>query len=73
VNKGRRMKWTGHVAQMDERRCVYRTLVGNLQERTLRRPRRKWEDNIKVDVQEIGFGAWTSFIWLTVAIGGGML
>jgi len=51
------MKWAGHVARMGERRGVYRALVGKPEgKRPLRRPRRGWEDNIKMDLQEVGCG-----------------
>ena len=46
-----------HVARMGERRGVYRVLVGKPEgKRPLRRPRHKWEDNIKMDLQEVGCG-----------------
>jgi hypothetical protein len=51
--KSRRMRWAGHVAP--EERGVYRILVGRPEgKRPLRRPRRRWEDNIKMDLREIG-------------------
>ena len=51
------MKWAGHVERMGERRGVYRVLVGNPEgKRPRRRPRRRWEDNIKMDIQEVGCG-----------------
>jgi hypothetical protein len=54
VIKSRKMRWVGHVAYMGEGRGVYRVLVGRPEgERPLRRPRRRWEDNIKMDVREI--------------------
>jgi hypothetical protein len=57
VIKSRRMKWAGHVARMGKRRCVYRVLVGKLEGRKpLGRPRHRWEDNIKMDLQEVGCG-----------------
>ena len=57
VVKSRRMRWVGHVARMGEGRGVYRVLVGKPEvKRPLRRPRRKWEDNIKMDLQEVGGG-----------------
>jgi len=50
----RRMGWAGHVARMEERRDTYRVLVGKPEgRRPLGRPRRRWEDNIKVDLQEV--------------------
>jgi hypothetical protein len=57
VVKLRRMRWAGHVARRGEERGVHRVLVGKLEgKRPLGRPRHKWEDNIKMDVQEIGGG-----------------
>jgi len=52
-----RMRWVGHVARMGERRGVYRVLVGKPEgKRPLGRPRRRWEDSIKMDLQEMGCG-----------------
>jgi transcription termination factor 2 len=57
VVKSRRMRWAGHVAHMEEERGVHRVLVGKLEgKRPLGRPRRKWEDKIKMDLQEVGVG-----------------
>jgi hypothetical protein len=57
VIKSRRMRWAGHVARMGEDRGVHRVLVGKLEgNRPLGRPRRRWEDNIKMDLQEVGEG-----------------
>jgi len=57
VVKSRRMKWAGHVARMGEGRGVYRVLVGKCEgKRPLGRPRLRWEDNIKLDLQEVGGG-----------------
>ena len=51
------MRWAGHVACMVERRGVYRVLVGKPEgTRRLGRPSRRWEDNIKMDLQEVGCG-----------------
>jgi hypothetical protein len=51
VNKSRRMRWVGHVARMGDRRGVYRALVeGPERRRPFGRPRRKWENNIKMDI-----------------------
>jgi hypothetical protein len=41
--------------------------------RPLGRPRRRWEDNIKMDLHEVGWGAWTGLIWLGIGTGGGLL
>ena len=57
VIKSRRMRWAGHVARMGERRGVYRVLVGIPEgKRPFGRPWRRWEDNIKMDVREVGCG-----------------
>ena len=61
VVKSRRMRWAGHVARMGEDRGVYRLLVGKPEgKRPLGRPRRRWEDNIKMDLKEVegGRGDW---------------
>ena len=61
VVKSRRMRWAGHVARMGEDRGVHRVLVGKPEgKRSLGRPRRRWEDNIKMDLQEVegGRGDW---------------
>jgi hypothetical protein len=55
VIKSRRMRWVGRVARMEEGRGVYRVLVGKSEgRRSLGRPRRRWEDNIKMYFREIG-------------------
>jgi hypothetical protein len=75
--KSRRFMWAGHVAHMGERRGSYR--VGKLGgRRPLGRPRRRWKDNIKMDLQEVGLlegggGAWTELIWLRTRTGGRVL
>jgi len=57
VIKLRRMRWAGHVARMGEERRVYRVLVGKPEGRKpLGRPRRRWVDNIRMDLQEVGCG-----------------
>jgi len=57
VIKSRRMKWAGHVARMGEDRGVYRVLVGKPEgRRPLGRPRRRWVNNIRMDLQEVGCG-----------------
>jgi hypothetical protein len=63
--KSRRMRWAGHVACMGERRGVYRILVGKTEgQRPLRRPRHSWENNNKMDIQEVG---WGSIDWIELA------
>jgi hypothetical protein len=65
VIKSRRIKWEGHVARIGERRSVYRVLVGKPEEkRPLGRPRPRWEDNIKMDLQEVG---WGGMDWICLA------
>jgi hypothetical protein len=55
VIKSRRMRWAGHVARMGEGRVVYRVLVGRSEgKRPVGRPRLRWEDNIKLNLREIG-------------------
>jgi hypothetical protein len=57
VIKSRRMRWAGHVARMGEGRDAYRVLVGRSEgRRPLERPRRRWEDNLIMDLQEVGCG-----------------
>ena len=57
VVKSRRMRWAGHVARMGEDRAVRRVLVGKpVGKRPLVRPRRRWDDNIKMDLQEVEGG-----------------
>ena len=57
VIKSRRMRWVGRVACMGERRGIYRVLVGKPEgKRPLQKPRHRWEDNIKTDLQETGCG-----------------
>jgi hypothetical protein len=65
VIKSRRIRWAGHVACMGEGRGVYRVLVGRPKgKRPLGRPRHRWENNIKMDLMEIGIdGA----IWIQLA------
>ena len=75
VIKSRIMGWEGHVARMGERRGVYRVLVGKSEgKRPLGRRRRRWEDNIKMDVQEGGgVEVWTGLSWLRIGTGVGHL
>jgi len=59
------MRWAGHVARIGERKGVHRVLTGKLEgRRPLGRPRRRWEDNIKIDLQEVGCG---SMDWIELA------
>jgi hypothetical protein len=76
VVKSRQMKWAGHVAHLGEDRSVHRLLVGKpVGKRPLGKPRCRWEDNIKMDLQEVG--AWmelrSGWSWLEIGTGGGHL
>jgi hypothetical protein len=63
--KSRRMRWAGHVARMGEMRNVYRILVGKPEgKRPLGTPRRRWVDNIKMDLRETG---WNHLDWIELA------
>ena len=73
VVKSRRMWWAEHVAHMVEGRGVQRVLVEKPEgKRPLGRPRCRWEDNIKMDLQEVGGGG-TAWSWLRIGTGGGHL
>ena len=68
------MRRAGHVVHMGESRGVFRVLVGKSEgKRPLGRPRRRWEDNIKMDLQEVGCGVWTGSSWLRIGTTGGLL
>jgi len=72
--KSRRMRWAGNVARMGERRGVYMILVGKREgKRPLGRPRHRGENNVKMDLQEVGWGARTGLIWLWIGTAGGHL
>jgi hypothetical protein len=59
---------------MGKRRGAYRVLVGKPDgKRPIGRPKRIWEDNIKMDLQEVGWGAWAGLVWLRIRTGGGLL
>jgi hypothetical protein len=63
--KSRRMRWAGHVARMGEKRNACRILVGKPEgKRPLGRPRRRWVDNIKMNLREIG---WDGMDWTDLA------
>jgi hypothetical protein len=63
--KSRRMRWAGHVAHMGQRRGACSILVGKPEgKRQLGKPRHRWEDNIKMNLQEIG---WVGRDWIDLA------
>jgi len=67
VVKSRRMRWAGHVVCMGEGRGVHMVLVGKPErKRPLGRPRRRWEDNNKMDLQEVGGVVGTGWSWLRI-------
>jgi hypothetical protein len=74
VIKPRELRWAGHVSQMGASRGAYRILVGNPEgRRSLGRPRRRWVDNIKMHLRDVGWRAWTVSIWFRIDTGGGIL
>jgi hypothetical protein len=74
LGKSRRMRWAGHVARMGEERKVYKVLVGKPEgRRPLVRPRRRWEDKVRMDLREIVLGVCIGFDWLKAGTGGGLL
>jgi hypothetical protein len=65
IIKSRRTRWACHVARMGEKRNAYRLLVGKLDgNRPLGRPRRRWVDNIRMDLGEVG---WGDVDWISLA------
>jgi hypothetical protein len=67
------MRWAGHVVLVGER-GAYRFLMGKPEgKKHFGRPRRRWKDSIKLDLQEVGWRAWTGLIWLSICTGGGLL
>jgi hypothetical protein len=65
IIKSRRMRWTGHVARMEKKRNAYSLLVGKPEgRRPLGRPRRRWVDNIRIDLGEVG---WSDVDWIGLA------
>jgi hypothetical protein len=65
IIKSRRMRWAGHVARMGEKGNAYRLLVGKPEgKRPLGRPRRRWLDNIRMDLAKVG---WSDVDWIGLA------
>ena len=74
VVKSSRMRWAGHVARMGVDRGVYRLLFGKPEgKRPLGRPRRRWEDNIKMDFPKVGGVRGAGWSWLGIGTVGGHL
>ena len=67
------MGWARHVAHIGEMRVVYRVWWGPNGKRQLGRPRRRWEDNIKMDLAGSGLEAWTGLIWHRIGTDGCLL
>jgi hypothetical protein len=73
IIKSRRIKWAGNVTLTAEKRNAYRILVEKPEgKRPLGRPRRRSEDNIRMDLGEDGM-VWTGLIWLRIGTSGGLL
>jgi hypothetical protein len=72
--KSRRLRWAGYVARIRESIYAKGVMMGKPEgRRSLGRPRRRWEDNIKMDLREWDKGAWTRLIWLRIRTGGKLL
>ena len=74
VIKSRRLRWAGHVARMEEGRSAFKILTGKpTGKRPLGRPRRRWEDNIRMDLEEMGINRGIGLIRLRIGIIGELL
>jgi hypothetical protein len=74
ITKSRRMRWAGHVARMEEKRNANRLLVGKREGKILiGRPRRRWVDNIRMDLERWDGVMWTGLVWLRIGTGGELL
>jgi len=74
VIKSRRIRWAVNVTRLGDRRGVFSVLVGKPEgKRPLGRPRRRWEDSVKMDLQEVWCGIWTGSSWLRIGAGAGHL
>jgi hypothetical protein len=72
--KSKRMRWAGHVVRMGQDRKGYKVLVGKPEgKRPLERPRRRWEDRVRMNLEKIGWGKWSGFNWHRIGTGGGLL
>jgi hypothetical protein len=71
--KSRRMRWTGHMSHMGEKRKVYTVLVGKPEgKKPLGRVRCRWEDGNRKNLREIGWGVWSGSSWLSVSLRTGL-
>jgi hypothetical protein len=74
IIKSRRMRWAGHIARMGKKRNAYRSLVGKAEgERLIGRRKRRWVDNIRMDLGEVGGVMWAGLVWLRIGTSGGLL
>jgi hypothetical protein len=74
IIKSGRMRWVCHVARMGEKRNVYRSLVGKPEgKRRNGRPRRRWVDNIRMDLERWDGVMWTGLVWLRIGTSGELL
>jgi hypothetical protein len=74
IMKERRMRWAGHVARVGEERNACRLLVVKSEGRgPLGRPRRRWLNNIRMDIVEVGWVMWTGLVCLRIGTGGELL
>jgi len=74
VIKSRRMRWAGHIAHIGEMRNVYKILVRKPEKkRPLRRPKHRWEDNIRLNLKEEVGRVQIGFIWLSIGKSSGLL
>jgi hypothetical protein len=71
--KSKTMRWAWHVAYMGEKSNAYMILVGKPEgKRPVRRPRRRWKDDIKMDLRKDGV-VWIGLIWLSIGTNGGLM
>ena len=72
--KSRRMRWVGRVARVGRRICAHGVMVRRPEgKKSLERRRRRWEDNIRMVLQEVGGETWIGLSWLRIGTGGGRL
>jgi hypothetical protein len=73
VIKSRRLRWAVHVTRMEEGRSAFKSLTGTpAGKRPLGRPRRRWEDNVRMDLKEVGINTRSGLIPLRIGIIGGL-